>query len=589
MAWPQATDFAEAIQNLRVAFRDPDVRIGHAVMNAMGLPMSRTGNFAAVFEVRSPSDAQSWAVKCFTRHVPGLQERYGHIDAHLRGHRLPFMVGFQYLPESVLVRGQWYPFLKMHWVDGLRLDEFLADCLTKPNYKSTLRTLCGMWARMARMLREAEVGHGDLQHGNVMLVPVPGREAYNLKLIDYDGMYVPTLEGNPSGEVGHPAYQHPQRVTQGGYGLEVDRFSHLVIYTTLHCLIVGGRELWGQYYDGDRLLVGPPDLAKPENSLVFKRLWALPDEAARHLVGHLILAAKGPLEDVPPLDQLVIDFNVVGLTKAQQRQIEQLLSPSVYQASQQRRQIVPESAESTAVSGPVEVTCHCGQSFRAAADLLGKQVTCPVCGQLIDIPSSARSASRAPEAEPMASTDDWWAAELPPSTTARVLTSARTLPRATASQRKTQSRRESFSLPSIHVEVLGMSGTRWLTVLGLLLGLVALGYYFIPGTGVRPYYTTKPYDDGVGHVDLGNATKGWIITIHDTSAGAIEERVITQSVRAFGKTKSFETYNECTREGSMGNGDRQVHYETRWTRDEGFVTVKVDGKNVPMAWLDFLE
>ena len=405
MAWPQATDFAEAIQNLRVAFRDPDVRIGHAVMNAMGLPMSRTGNFAAVFEVRSPSDAQSWAVKCFTRHVPGLQERYGHIDAHLRGHRLPFMVGFQYLPESVLVRGQWYPFLKMHWVDGLRLDEFLADCLTKPNYKSTLRTLCGMWARMARMLREAEVGHGDLQHGNVMLVPVPGREAYNLKLIDYDGMYVPTLEGNPSGEVGHPAYQHPQRVTQGGYGLEVDRFSHLVIYTTLHCLIVDGRELWGQYYDGDRLLVGPPDLAEPENSLVFKRLWALPDEAARHLVGHLILAAKGPLEDVPPLDQLVIDFNVVGLTKAQQRQIEQLLSPSVSQAPKPR-QTATEAAEPSAPSPPVVVTCVCGQSFRAAPHLLGKQVACPVCELPIDIPKPGSTEAETPAGDDLTDTDD---------------------------------------------------------------------------------------------------------------------------------------------------------------------------------------
>jgi hypothetical protein len=51
----------------------------------------------------------------------------------------------------------------------------------------------------------------DLQHGNVLLVPVPGREAFNLRLVVYDGLCVPGLEQVSSHEVGHPASQHPQR------------------------------------------------------------------------------------------------------------------------------------------------------------------------------------------------------------------------------------------------------------------------------------------------------------------------------------------------------------------------------------------
>jgi len=73
--------------------------------------------------VQDEAGRRHWAAKCFTRHVDGLQDRYHRIDAHLQQHRLPFMVDFRYLPDIVLVRGQWYAFLKMDWVEGLRLDE----------------------------------------------------------------------------------------------------------------------------------------------------------------------------------------------------------------------------------------------------------------------------------------------------------------------------------------------------------------------------------------------------------------------------------------------------------------------------------
>jgi hypothetical protein len=71
------------------------------------------------------------------------------------------------------------------------------------------------------------MAHADLQHGNVLLVPTGN--ALALRLIDYDGMYVPALAGQRSGELGHPAYQHPQRLREGTYNAEVDRFSHLAI------------------------------------------------------------------------------------------------------------------------------------------------------------------------------------------------------------------------------------------------------------------------------------------------------------------------------------------------------------------------
>ena len=93
MAWPLPQDYNEAVQGPRASFSDPDLRGGGPVLNALGIPIPCSGNFADVYEVRSPPGGR-WAVKCFTREVPGLRERYAAISRHLQGVRLPFVVDF---------------------------------------------------------------------------------------------------------------------------------------------------------------------------------------------------------------------------------------------------------------------------------------------------------------------------------------------------------------------------------------------------------------------------------------------------------------------------------------------------------------
>jgi formylglycine-generating enzyme required for sulfatase activity len=325
MAWAEATAYSEAVQNPRVAFRDAELQDGELATNLLGLPLVHTGNFAAVFQLRRPAGPPDWALKCFTRQVHGLRRRYQAIHTHLNGRRLPFMVQFAYQADGILVGTERYPLLKMDWVEGQRLDQFLGDCLTRPGAKGVLRRLSQMWLRLSVMLREAEVGHGDLQHGNVMLVPVPGSDALALKLIDYDGMYVPELSGHAPGEIGHPAYQHPGRSSKTGYGPEVDRFSHLVIYTTLQALIAGGLDLWQPFYNGDRLLLGPDDFRDPGNSEAFRTLWQMDKPDVRALTGHLALAASGPVDAVPLLSELVSDTGVVPLTEEQQTRASGML------------------------------------------------------------------------------------------------------------------------------------------------------------------------------------------------------------------------------------------------------------------------
>jgi hypothetical protein len=302
MSWPLSQDYNEAIQDPPNSFRDPELRAGEAVVNALGLPMPRSGNFADVYQFRCPQTGNTWALKCFTRHVSGLQMRYAEISQHLVQASLPFTVDFTYLHQGIRVGGEWYPLVKMRWVEGFTLNEFVRNHLDKP---PTLDLLCQLWQKLARRLREANVAHADLQHGNVLLVPGKKDGALAVKLIDYDGMWVPTLASTPSGEVGHPAYQHPQRLREGTYSPEVDRFPHLVIYTALQALRVGGRALWEKYDNGDNLLFRDADLRSPRESALFRELIRLDSDEVRMLADRLSRAAAGALEKVPLLDELL--------------------------------------------------------------------------------------------------------------------------------------------------------------------------------------------------------------------------------------------------------------------------------------------
>ena len=149
MSWPLSQEYNEAVQYPADNFADPDLRRGEAVTNALGIPVPRSGNFADVYQVRGP-DGGRWAVKCFTRSVPDLRERYQEIGRRLRQARLPFTVDFRYLVEGIHVAGRWRPVLKMEWVEGLTLNQFVAQALDRP---AALEALLQIWARMARRLR----------------------------------------------------------------------------------------------------------------------------------------------------------------------------------------------------------------------------------------------------------------------------------------------------------------------------------------------------------------------------------------------------------------------------------------------------
>jgi hypothetical protein len=290
MAWPTPQDYNEAVQNPRLAFSDPDLGSGQPELTALGLPKAISGGFACVYKIQGAG--RVWAARCFQTEITDQQERYEAIDRHLAKVRLPYMVRFGYQPEGVRVLGRGYPLLKMEWVKGVTLSSYVGGNLSNP---VTIADLAEKWVRMLNALQRAEVAHGDLQHGNVLVV---GGE---LRLIDYDGMFVPELAGRFSNEVGHRNYQHPHR-TNIDYGPYLDNFSGWVVYAALLALS-DQPDLWRKYNGGDEcLLFRRGDFDHPQGSAVLLDMLRSTSAKVRGLAEFLERLSSISLLDVPAVD-----------------------------------------------------------------------------------------------------------------------------------------------------------------------------------------------------------------------------------------------------------------------------------------------
>ncbi len=325
--WPVSSDYSEAVQMPDVCCSDPDLKAAKVATLENGLPKPPcAGNFADVYQFRSRDGQRQWAVKCFTRPMARLNERYREISKQLEATRLPFTVEFKYLEHGMRIRGEWYPVVKMDWVEGLTLRQFVTEYLSRPGF---LKAFFPLWLKMLPLLREAGVAHGDLQHGNVMLVPGSSEGKLALRLIDYDGMWVRSMAGQPPSEVGHPCFQHPQRAKQNLFSPDIDRFPHLVIACALRCLVrPDGMRLWKDYDNGDNLLFTKQDFDAPSKSKLLHELWNSGDGELQAWVGHLVTASQAPLESTPQLSKLVIDGRMTPLSDAAEKSIRSILGPA---------------------------------------------------------------------------------------------------------------------------------------------------------------------------------------------------------------------------------------------------------------------
>jgi hypothetical protein len=293
MAWPSLNDYHEAIQSPRSAFDDLVLRSCKPECNQLGLPKPRAGAFAVAYKLQSPPG--NWAVKCFTRQPPqDSQQRYAAIGTYLSQQHCPYTVDFTYLERGIRVGSGWYPVVKMQWAEGDPLHIYVQKNLGNA---PVLTSLAIQWVQMIQVLQRAHIAHGDLQQGNVLVVNSA------LKLVDYDGMFVPALAGKRSTELGQRNYQHPGR-TEVDFGPYLDNFSGWVIYVSLVALSVYPN-LWQTFGGGDDcLLFRRKDFEDPDHSALLQTLARSNNSQVRDLVEVFKIALYSSPADVPSFENV---------------------------------------------------------------------------------------------------------------------------------------------------------------------------------------------------------------------------------------------------------------------------------------------
>lgn len=254
-----------------------------------------TGAYAVVFKA---SDKQNeFAIKCFIGGDDRNAERYRQLDIYLSKINFPWLTQVNYLPEEISVNGNAYPVVKMPWIDGVLLNDFITINLQDNAVLSEIQEII---IQTSQSLEVNFVGHGDIQCGNMLVAKTSGHKV-RLKLIDYDGMYIPTFKAKDNLEGGRAEFQHPKRSPED-YNEKIDRFSFLVIITALEALKYD-KELWKEVLNGgfntlDNMLFIREDFKDPHRSSLFKRLNEINRPAMQFYLIQLVKACTGLVSDI---------------------------------------------------------------------------------------------------------------------------------------------------------------------------------------------------------------------------------------------------------------------------------------------------
>ncbi len=300
MLWPGRIDYTQAVGNFpHISVLDPILRGGTPRRGTSNYPIVYSGGFSTVFPVEVLSN--TYALRCWIADIGDAETRYQEISDYLKQCRLPYFVDFAYVPEGILVNGTKYPITRMEWAEGETLCGFIKHNLQDAG---CLKTAAAEFQKMVETLHIHQIAHGDFQDGNILLKR-NGTDV-EIKLIDYDSLFVPALRGQPDNIVGLPEYQHPQRIAGGGGANEkMDYFSELVIYLSLLSL-AEKPDLWSQF--GDRtekgVLFTAEDFRNPDQSNLFRELENLSSDVKR-LASKLKESCKRSVDQLEPLEAIL--------------------------------------------------------------------------------------------------------------------------------------------------------------------------------------------------------------------------------------------------------------------------------------------
>jgi serine/threonine protein kinase len=289
MIYPQVTQVVAAAKTPQL-IKDPFFEGNTVEILASGRPEMYAGGFSQVFSIKK--DKEKWAFKVWIAEISKNKERYKVVKPYLQEVGLSYFLDFEYVEGGLLVEGLFLDTLRMRWIDGLGLSNYISM-----NLKNTdkLERLAANFLKMTDELHTHSISHGDLQHLNIFVTVDE-----ELKLIDYDSICVPEIEGFPDITRGTGGFQHPSRLSSGYFAsTRIDYFSELIIYISI-LAVSENPLLWDTHIvmqAGDRLLFMPEDFLNFQASTIRRDLLLLSDRIKKlvkilddYLASHLLLS-----------------------------------------------------------------------------------------------------------------------------------------------------------------------------------------------------------------------------------------------------------------------------------------------------------
>ena len=272
MQYPLISEYVEAIRSAEDNFDQlSDLR---PVLDSNGNPVMSSGNFAVVFKMQNVNTKQLFAVKCFTREQAKREEHYRKIADELEFTSSPYLLHFSYLEDELFVdttQGNISNFLivVMDWAEGVTLDNYLKAHL---HDSYALQLLAYRFCRMGAWLLSQPFAHGDLKPDNILV-----KKDGSLVLVDYDGMFVPALQGENASELGSLDFRHPLR-TEAAFNEHIDDFAIASIALSLKAIALQPA-LYNQFATADRLLLSASDYRDIGKSAALQAILALSSDA----------------------------------------------------------------------------------------------------------------------------------------------------------------------------------------------------------------------------------------------------------------------------------------------------------------------
>ena len=263
MEYPSITEYRDAIQYPE-SFDSKELQCFRPVKDGSE-PVMTSGNFAVVFKMQNPKTGETFALKCFTQDQDGRAEAYRQIETELRYVDSPYFISLHYIDKGIWA-GDYdsaFPVLLMPWVDGEPLDRHIA-ALVKTDPKR-LHLVAYKFSVMASWLVNQPFAHGDIKPDNILV-----RADGSMVLVDYDGLFVPSMLGTPSREAGTPAFRHPNRPRMP-FDERIDDFPLASINLSLY-LIALKPGLLQKYGAKDRLLFAEADFVNLAQCSVVKEV-----------------------------------------------------------------------------------------------------------------------------------------------------------------------------------------------------------------------------------------------------------------------------------------------------------------------------